>query len=42
MLPLAEFKSSAGQIFVKPPPAAILRLSRIQAGIIAKPAGNLF
>jgi len=29
MLPLAEFKPSAGRICVKPPPAAILRLSRI-------------
>jgi len=29
MLSLAEFKPSAGRIFVKPPPAANLRLSRI-------------
>jgi len=29
MFALAEFKPSAGRIFVKPPPAANLRLSRI-------------
>jgi len=29
MLSLAEFKSSAGRIFIKPLPAAILRLSQI-------------
>jgi len=29
MLSLAEFKPSAGRIFVKPPPAEILRLSQI-------------
>jgi len=29
MLSLAEFKPSAGRIFVKPPPAANFRLSRI-------------
>jgi len=29
MLSLAEFKPSAGRIFVKPPPDEILRLSRI-------------
>src|SRR6218665_3057393 len=30
MLSLAEFKPSAARIFVKPPPAANLRLSRIE------------
>ena len=39
MLSLAEFKPSAGRMFVKPP-AAILRFSRIEAEIVAKPAGN--
>jgi len=29
MLSLAEFKTSAGRIFVEPPPASNLRLSRI-------------
>jgi len=29
MLSLAEFKPSAGRIFLKPPPAGNLRLSRI-------------